>query len=121
MLRALPVAGTKWWRQATLGLALMTFLAMAPACGGDSDQPSAAPADEAVRGLIKEVKAASISELESLTLDGEDGTTWKFEASGQKFAEFTPSHLREHMVLGLPITVTFHREDGSLVVDDLSD
>ena len=34
---------------------------------------------------------------------------------------FSPSHFREHMALGLPATVTFHQEDGKLVLDDIKD
>ena len=121
MSRAMPRTSTRWRRRASLGLVMMMLIAWVPACGAGSEQPSATTSNGAVRGLIVEVKAGSISELESLVLDGDDGTTWRFEARGQMFAEFSPSHLREHMVQGLPITVSFHRDGGSLVVDDLSD
>ena len=51
----------------------------------------------------------------------ETGKKWHFEANGKTFASFTPSHLNEHMLLGLRVTVVFHEEGEVLVVDDVTD
>ena len=59
--------------------------------------------------------------LESLTLVDENGTRWMFEARGRQVEGFTPSHVREHMVLGQPVRVTFHRENGALIINDITD
>ena len=77
--------------------------------------------EDTIHGLIRDVQVRSLLELESLTVEDEDGGLWVFEAWGKRLTGFTPSHLREHMVLGDQVTVTFHREDGILIVDDLSD
>ena len=67
------------------------------------------------------MEASSLLELESLVVEDDDGVEWAFEGRGGSFVGFTPSHLREHMVLGMRITVTFHREDGALVLDEVGD
>ena len=89
--------------------------------GGGANGGSGAEGAETVRGLVREVNARSLLELETLTVQDDDGTEWRLEARGKRFAEFTPSHTREHMVLGLPVTVTFHRENGALVLDEMAD
>ena len=91
------------------------------ACGSSSSGDSEAGEPETVRGLIQEVKAKSLLELESLTIEDDSGVRWTFEARGKGFEGFTPSHLREHMVLALFVAATFHREDGVLVLDSLAD
>ena len=108
------------WR-ITLGLLLIALTAGALACGGNSARDSAIEAAETVQGFLQEVKSVSLLELESLTLVDERGTRWTFEASGRQVEGFTPSHLREHMVLGQPVIVTFHRENGALVINDITD
>jgi hypothetical protein len=89
------------------------------ACGGDST--SQAVEVETVRGLILEVNAKSLLELESLRLEDEGGTIWLFEGGGRTFPDFTPSHIREHMVTGQRISVTFDRDGDVLTVVDVAD
>ena len=90
------------------------------ACGGDSS--SQAPDQvESVRGLILGVNAKSLLELESLTLEDEGGTIWLFEGGGRTFPDFTPSHIREHMVTGQQILVTFERDGDMLTVVHVAD
>ena len=89
------------------------------ACGGDSS-----PRDvevETVRGFILEVNAKSFLELESLSLEDEGGTIWLFKSGGRTFPDFTPSHIREHMVTGQRVSVTFERDDDVLTVVDVAD
>ncbi len=91
------------------------------ACNGGSTTELITDAVESVGGLIQDVQAESLLELRSLTLRNDDGEMLRFEAKGKKLAEFPPSHLREHMVLGLRVTVVFHREGDALILDDVID
>lgn len=96
------------------------LIAASVACaGGSSDGNLSAQQTEIVRGLIFEVNTKSLLDIESLTLVDDVGNTWIFGGGG--FRGFTPSHLNEHRVLGDPITVTFHRKNGDLVIDKISD
>lgn len=101
------------------------FLALPAAALGliacDADSSSRAVEVESVRGLILEVNAKSLLELESLSLEDEDGTIWLFEGGGRTFPDFTPSHIREHMVTGQRISVTFERDGDVLTVVDVAD
>jgi len=94
------------------------------ACGGDSaGDANSQTIEEAgtVRGLILEVNAKSLLDLESLRLEDEDGTIWLFEGGGRTFPGFTPSHIREHMVAGQRVSVTFERDGDVLTVVDVAD
>lgn len=76
---------------------------------------------ESVRGLVVEVVAKSPIEVETLTLVDQQNTKLKFYSSGTTFSEFTLSHLREHMMLGDPITVRFERQNGFLLLKEIRD
>ena len=91
------------------------------ACNGGSATESITDVTESVDGLIQDVQAESLLELRSLTLRDDNGEMLRFEAKGKILTEFPPSHLREHMVLGLRVTVVFHREGDALVLDDVFD
>ena len=93
------------------------------ACGGDSGSDTSAQAghEETVRGLILEVNAMSLLELESLRLEDEDGTIWLFEGGGRTLPGLTPSHIREHMLAGQRISVTFERDGAVLSIVDVAD
>ena len=98
-----------------LPLLIVSMMAGASACGGGADDV------ETFRGLIVDVAAESLLELTSLTVEAENGTRLTFETRSTAIPGFSPSHLREHMVLGLLVTVTFHRDNGAYVLDDLTD
>lgn len=104
-----------------LGIAIMVSITSVLACSGGSATESTTDVAESVVGLIQDVQAESLLELRSLTLRGDDGDLLRFEANGKILAEFPPSHLREHMVLGLRVTVVFHREGDALILDDVID
>ena len=76
---------------------------------------------ESVKGLVVEVVAKSPVEVETLTLVDQDNTNLKFYTNGTIFPEFTPSHLRDHMLLGDPITVWYKRRDGILLLKEITD
>jgi hypothetical protein len=90
-------------------------------CGGTPAADTSDDQAEVVSGLITDVRARSLSEIESMTLAGEDGETWVFGAQNTMDAGFTPSHLNEHMVLGMPVKMWFHRQGGALVIDRIAD
>ena len=106
-----PWAGP-WLAHAVAVVAVALLLTLG-ACGSQSG---------AVRGHVVDVQSESLLELKSAEIMDGDGKRWRFEARGLSDpADFTPSHLREHMVLGEPVTVKYHSEDGVLVIDDISD
>ena len=67
------------------------------------------------------MESVSLTELAALEIRDEAGKRWTFEARGKRFALFTPSHLNEHQVLGLPVVVHYHNEADALVIDDITD
>lgn len=83
----------------------MALLWVAAACSSAGEQ--------SVRGHVLDVQARSLTEVESLTLVDDQGKEWQFQAQGN--VGFTPSHIREHMLLGQPVTV-FYREEGEALV-----
>ena len=91
-------------------LAVLTF---AGACG--SDPRTVTDEVKEVRGLVIEVQAGSVTNLDSLTIRDEAGALRTFRAEG--FVGLTPSHLREHKALRLPVTVRYRdTPDGATVV-----
>jgi len=103
-------------------LAILAILAGATALGASSCANSGkkqSEKSELVRGHLIEVEAASIVEVASLAIRDEDGTTWSFDA--MRYRGVTPSHLRDHMLRGLPITVVFHVENDVRLIDEITD
>ena len=101
-------------------VALLVAVAVAAgACSGSTDGGGAEP--ESVRGQIVEVVPIGLLDLDSLTIEDSDGELWHLEARGARFFSFSPSHLTEHMVQGLPVTVTFQRDGDALVVSGIGD
>ena len=99
---------------------LAALFAVALACGG-GDGTSSSGDERTVRGHLTDVKAASLLEIESITVETETGESYLLEAGNRIFSGFTPSHLREHMLQGNMVTVTFHEEGESLVLNDVLD
>ena len=102
----------------TASLAAALVLAFTAAACGDGD---GGPEIMSVRGLVQEVEARSLLEIDSVTVRDDDGREWVIEGGGTEIPGFSPSHVREHMVLGQPVTAFFHREDGVLALDDMTD
>ena len=99
-----------------LTAAIVASLAVVLACGGP---PSPSEDTMTMRGLVVDVRAGSITELEYLAVRDEAGELWEFYADG--FAGFTPSHLREHQAFGQPVTVTYRETPDGLMVVGLAD
>ena len=103
-----------------VALALLVGMAVAAGACGGSTYGGGAEA-ESVRGQIVEVVPLGLLDLDSLTIEDSDGERWHFEARGARFFSFSPSHLTEHMVQGLPVTVTFRRDGDALVASGIGD
>ncbi len=105
---------------------MMLALAVALLLVGCGDEAAGADADEAagseaVRGLVVHVEAHSLISLSALEVQDDDGVVWRFDGRDKVFPEFTPSHLNEHKLLGLPVEVLFSREGDALVVQAIAD
>ena len=73
-----------------------------------------------VRGLLTDVQARSIIQVETLTIEEQGtGKQWTFQAEGD--IGFTPSHLRAHMLQGEPVTVHYKERDGRLLAVQVAD
>ena len=100
-------------RRACLAIALAA-LTVTLACGDESKGQ-----ELRVRGLVVEVRAASLTELSFLSVRDDRGTLWEFTAQG--FAGLTPSHLREHQAFQQPVTVRYVETPDGLVAVSLTD
>ena len=97
---------------------LAAWLAAA-GCGGAPAADGEGPW-ESVRGLVVQVEARSLTELEFLDVEDDTGFVWRFRP-GISYRGFTPSHLREHMVQGLPVTVVYRWKDDAPLMEDVTD
>ena len=70
-------------------------------------------------GLVVEMQAASILQIASLTLRTDDGTFVEMIVEGD--VGITASHLREHMALADPVTVTVRYADGLIIATRIDD
>ena len=101
-------------------------LSAASACGGNGPEGTGesgtrTPAMDTltVRGLVVEVSAESLTDLASLTIRDEPGDLWTLTAEG--FVGMTPSHLREHQLLGQPVSVSYKETPDGLVAIRITD
>lgn len=76
--------------------------------------------EHTVRGIVLEVTAKSALEIDNLLIRGPNEKDWTFKGKG--FAGKTPTHLRQHALLGQPITV-FYQDDemGNRIVTRIVD
>jgi len=102
-----------------MGTAVLVLVVAA--CGVASRAEPGQENAESVRGLIRDVQSSSFSGIGSLTIEDDKGATWVFEGRDVAIPGVTPSHLRDHMLLGLPVVVRFRRENGALVLSDVED
>ena len=107
-------------RSALWVLALVLSTGAATGCARQSDATPATDGGQAVHGRIVDLNMRPLLEIESLTIRGESGETYTVDAGGVALGRFTPSHLREHMVSGRAVVVTYHDEGGRLVLDAIS-
>ena len=93
-----------------IGAATLLVSALAWSCGGGSGSPDRGELKQ-VQGLVVEVVARNIDEVETLGVRDADGRVWTFTTQG--YAGFTPGHLREHQLFGDRVVVYFREESGS--------
>ena len=86
-----------------------------PAQTGERSTVHDDTATSTVIGLVAEVEAKSVLELCSLAVRDASGQRWILGPT-----DFTPSHLKQHMLLGEPVSVTLH-DDSGLVSDEIAD
>ena len=87
-------------------------------CGSAATDGERPP--EMVRGAVVRVQARSLTELDFLDVRDDTGFIWRFRP-GLSYRGFTPSHLREHMVQGLPVTVVYRWKDDALLMEAVTD
>ena len=96
---------------AGLLLLLTAALLSLAACGGGETWQ--------VRGQVIEVSARDFAELETLGIRDDAGREYRFTTEG--FVGFTPSHVREHQLLGQSLLVTYEKRGEELVAVALAD
>ena len=72
-----------------------------------------------VDGLVTDVEARSVVEVERFTIEDEDGNVFTFTTEG--FIGFTTSHFREHMMLAEPIRVRYRKDGDTLIAAFVED
>ena len=89
-------------------------------CGGDSGETGVS--EGVFEGLITDVEVRTLLDLESIEVTDDSGPSLVFHAGGQRFMEFTPCHVREHMLQGLGVIVTYRGlDDGALYIVTIRD
>ncbi|MYC31422.1 MAG: hypothetical protein F4X65_15265 [Chloroflexi bacterium] len=87
-------------------------LAILAACSNENGELQA-------RGQVVEVVPRNFSELEMLRIRDDSGREYQFETEG--FVGFTPSHVREHQLLGQTLLVTYVKRGERLIAVRLED
>ena len=90
----------------TLGLSLLAFL------GWYAWQSTREPH---VRGVVVGVEARDIGQAAAIVLRTQDGKETRFLVDPSVGLEWSPGHLRDHMMFAQPVTV-FYRRAGEAVV-----
>ena len=73
------------------------------------------------RGTVMSFEAESLLEFEFITVANEPGVVLDFHSGGSRFEEFTPAHVREHMILGDPVEVIYRESEVVLLIVSLRD
>lgn len=111
-------------RPVAVVLGFLAVLLITAGCGNDVEESGGAPALE-VRGLVTDVEAKSLLKLELLRVTDEQNTEWEFRPGRDGVTgaghDYTPSHLRQHMVQGVPVIVTYREIDGVLTIISISE
>ena len=104
----------------SVDVAISAFVIVAlVGCDGTPDNPEAVHLT--FTGLVTSVDSRSLLELESIVVADQSGRVLQFHANGNRFEAFTPSHVREHMLIGDPLVVTYTRSGDRLLIVSLED
>ena len=107
----------RWRPAAAIAAAMLAGGVMA--CGGADRPPQEAAGIPSVSGVVLEVTAKSLTQIDVLTVQDETGVTWEF--LGGTYKGISPSHVREHMLQGLRVTVWYREEEGMLIISEVGD
>ena len=88
-------------------------------CGGDRIGISDVSLVE-VSGLIIDFEARSLTDIDHLTIETEVGQIYELNV-GRNLGEFTPSHIRQHMVHGELVEISYFRRDGEYWLRNIRD
>ena len=106
---------TRSRRPARAALALVVAVSLAAPLPGCASQPP----ERTERGILVDVQGASLQRVESFTLRTDDGRDLTFRPAPDFNAgashSMTPGHMRQHMALAEPVTVSYREEGNSLV------
>lgn len=106
-------------RRLVLG-ALLALALLTGACAS----PAPAPTQQ-VHGVLVEVRNASLQQVGQFTLRTDDGQELAFTPAPDFNAGaahmMTPGHMREHMALADPVTVTYREQNGQLIALSATD
>ena len=89
------------------------------ACGGADGPANEAAETPSVSGVVLDVSVRSLTQIDVLTMRDDTGVTREFY--GGTYKGISPSHVREHMLQGLRLTVWYRVENGLLVIDEVGD
>jgi hypothetical protein len=100
-------------------LILLVITTMGGFASGCSDS---AGTDGEIVGVVTEV-TGDLSGIESFVILDTDGDSHKFiPRSGLMILGAPPSHLRDHVVSGIPVKVIYHEgPDSELIADEVMD
>lgn len=69
--------------------------------------------------MLLQVAAPSLTQVDSFSVRDDAGQVWNFRAAADfntgATRVMTPGHLRQHMALGNPVTITYRGEGSSLI------
>jgi hypothetical protein len=78
-----------------------------------------------VRGVLLDVQSASLQRVDEFTLRTDDGEELSFTPAPDFNVgvehQMTPGHMRQHMALGDPVTVTYRDENGQHIALSATD
>lgn len=96
---------------------LMATSILIAACSGGG----AGDLDGTVTGVVVAVEG-NLQSVASFTIRGDDGSDHRFvPADGLRFDDGPLSHLQSHVVSGVPVTVEYRDDDGTLVATSVVD
>jgi hypothetical protein len=100
---------------------LLVGLLVVSACAS----PPAAPPSHTIRGVLVDVESRGLQQLDRFSIRTDSGEELTFTPApnfnqGELHA-MTPGHMRQHMALADPVTVTYRDDGGHLVALSATD
>lgn len=89
-------------------------------CSNSKTRLDGSDTQQSVRGIILRVESSSLTRVDILEIQDYSGVVWHF-IPDESYRGFMPSHLREHMLQALPVTVSYHKFDNVLKMHNVVD